>query len=354
MRAATIGTGRISAEHLGFLQRSTLADLVAVCDLSPIAAAYHAEQFGAASHYMDYETMLREVQPDVVHVLTPPRTHCEIAGMCLRAGAHVICEKPLALTSQECGDLLSLAREHDRIVIEDQNYRFNEPVLELSRQIADGVLGDICEVDVRLSLPIRESGRYADPNLPHPSHSLPAGAIHEFITHLCYLVDHFLPGQTHETRSDEVTAQWRNRCGGDLFRYDDLEAVIARGDALGRIRFECRGKPNHFLITVYGTKVSAHVDLFSPCIRLQRHARQPEKLTSVLNQWCDGRTLKRAALRNLRDKIVQRTPYEGLHTFLYRSYMALTSNSLRPVTDEEMKRTMRLTELLLAQRPGLS
>src|SRR5687768_3781248 len=98
LRAAVIGTGKISEAHLGFLSSSETAQLLAVCDLSPSLAAYACRRFGPAQPFTDYRRMLAEIKPDVVHVLTPAHTHDRIIRDCLEAGAHVIAEKPIALT----------------------------------------------------------------------------------------------------------------------------------------------------------------------------------------------------------------------------------------------------------------
>lgn len=187
LKAAVIGTGAISKEHLSFLSKCDLAHLVGVCDISLAAAQYAARQFQANTAYTDYRQMLEVAKPDVVHILTPPNSHKAIATDCLQAGAHVICEKPITLTYDEFKDLWSIAQSCDRHLIEDQNYRFNEPILAIVQLIKDGILGEVQEVEVRMALDIRSGGRYSDENLPSPMHQYPAGVIHDFLTHLCYL-----------------------------------------------------------------------------------------------------------------------------------------------------------------------
>src|SRR5215204_6373682 len=105
LTAALIGTGKISEEHLKFLTASPRARVVGVCDLSPSLARYASERFGAGRPFTDYAAMLAEVKPDVVHVLTPPGTHVRLVGDCLRAGAHVIVEKPVAPTHAQFVEL---------------------------------------------------------------------------------------------------------------------------------------------------------------------------------------------------------------------------------------------------------
>ncbi|MGB3299076.1 MAG: Gfo/Idh/MocA family oxidoreductase, partial [Phormidesmis sp.] len=245
LKSAVIGTGAISKQHLSFLQACDRANIVGVCDLSPAAASYAVETFqtqsAAASAYTDYAQMLETEKPDVVHILTPPQTHLAIATDCLRSGAHVICEKPIAPTYRDFKDLWQISQECDRFLIEDHNYRFNGPVRAIQSLIDDGTLGEVQEVEIRMALDLRSGGRYADENFPNPIHQMPAGVIHDFITHLSYLLLSFMPKSpaqpAHSAGFDRVSAAWSNHGGGGLFKYDDLDALVICGQAHGRIRF---------------------------------------------------------------------------------------------------------------------
>ena len=159
LRAAVIGTGKISEEHLGFLRDSSHAQLVGVCDLSPVMASFAANQFNVEQSFTDYKAMLAATKPDVLHILTPPQTHVDIVTNGLLAGAHVIVEKPVAPTHEEFEKLWKLSQETGRRLIEDHNYRFNHVIQKLERLVADGSIGEIRGVDVHMTLDIRAGGR---------------------------------------------------------------------------------------------------------------------------------------------------------------------------------------------------
>ena len=192
LRAAVVGSGAISKEHLTYLSgRSHLADsiadrieLAAVCDRSKAAADYAATEFGANRTYTDIGDMLAAEQLDVVHILTPPASHLGLATSSLEAGANVICEKPITPSAVELEQLLSVAQRHGRAVMESHNYRFNDGYLNIRQAVDGGRIGRIAEVEIRICLPITDpSGRFGDPNLPSPIHQMPAGALHDFTTH---------------------------------------------------------------------------------------------------------------------------------------------------------------------------
>jgi predicted dehydrogenase len=341
LKAAVIGTGLISKEHLKFLQASDRAHLVAVCDLSLAAANYAAQQFQADAAYTDYRQMLTETRPDVVHILTPPQSHKFIAKDCLEAGSHVICEKPITPTHAEFQDLWNIAQACNRCLIENQNYRFNQPILQIQNWVQEGRLGKIQEVEVRMVLDIRSGGRFADENLPSPIHQLPAGVIHDFLTHLCYLVVDYLPS------FDRVHALWSNHGGGSLFKYDDLDAIVIGGTVHAHLRFSCHTQPDCFTLTVRGSKGYAETDLFQPYVRCVVPRAVGKQLTPLVNQFISGWELVGSSVRNFKRKILQQTPYEGLYQLLAKTYEALTEETELPISFEDMDRTSRLIDALV-------
>ncbi|MDB5302244.1 MAG: oxidoreductase domain protein [Phycisphaerales bacterium] len=342
LRAAVIGTGKISEEHLRFLGADPHVTLAAVCDLSPSLAKYAVARFGAQQAFTDSSQMLADARPDVVHVLTPPHTHAKLVTDALTSGAHVIVEKPVAPSNREFRDLWSLAQSRGRRIVEDHNYRFNEPVLAIEKLVAERELGDVREVDVRMALGVRKpGGRYMDENLPHPSHRMPAGVIHEFITHLCYLALRFLPS------FERVAAAWSKHGNDALFKHDDLDALVIGGPVHARIRFTSHAAPDCFSLTVRGTRGWAETDLFQPHLRVVVPRKGGQQLSPLLNHWMNGAGMMRASLSGFRNKVLQKTPYEGLRTFLDRTYTALRAGDEPPVTYDDMDRASRLVDAML-------
>lgn len=349
LRAAVVGTGGISKEHLSFLAASPRADLIGVCDLSPAAVEYAAATYGTTP-YGSVEDLLG-AGPDVVHVLTPPTTHVPIARQALDAGAHVVCEKPITLSAGELEELLAAADAAGRRVVENHNYRFNPEVVALDELVASGRIGRVGEVEIRMSLPVNDpDGRFGDPNLPSPIHRLPAGVIHDFITHLTYLLDHFSPG----ARWDVVDSRWNNHGGVAHVAVDDLDSMLVGeldGAAVhGRIRFSAALGPDVFEITVRGTEGYGQAELFSG--RVTEVVPRPvgKQLTSIANMMIGGVQLFAAGPRSFKRKIMQEGPYVGLARFLDLTYEALATGAEPPVTPADMLSTSRLIDRLVAGR----
>lgn len=349
LRAALIGTGRISEEHLRFLASSPAAELVGVCDLSPAMAEHAASRFPRrdgrrAAIFTDATLLLAELRPDVVHLLTPAQTHVRLAEEALDAGAHVIVEKPIALDNAAFRALWERARSRGRTIVEDHNYRFNEPILRIEAMRAAGALGAVREVEVRLGLDVRAGGRYADRDLPSPSHRLPAGALHEFLTHLCYLAQRFTPESASAPR---IAAEWSKHGSDALFRWDDLDALVIEGDVHARLRFTSHALPETFTVIVRGSRGWVETDLFQPYLRTVVPRSLGKQLSPLANQIANGGSLLRAGVVGLRNKVMQKTPLEGMRVFLQRTYEALADGSEPPVTFADMDRASRLLDALL-------
>lgn len=365
VRAAVIGSGGISKEHLGFLsgrlpgrdEPGSTAErirLVGVADLSPAAAGFGAERYGADRAYTDVAELLADAEPDVVHVLTPPQTHVELTTQCLEAGAHVICEKPITTTTEDLEQLLTVAQQVDRVLTESHNYRFNRGVVTLRNAIDRGDLGQVREVEIRIALPVTDpDGRFGDPNLPSPIHDLPAGVIHDFTTHFTSVLLH-LTGPVEFTR---IGAAWSNHGGNPLFRYDNLDAILvgdgANGPIHGRLRFDAHAGPDAFAVRVHGTTGWAETDLFQPYNRTVVPRSGGAQLSPIINHVVNGLSLVNDGVRNVGRKLLQQTPYEGLHLMLDRTYDALIDGRQPPVTAEDMLATSRLVARLLSEEARL-
>jgi predicted dehydrogenase len=275
----------------------------------------------------------------------------KLAAECLEAGAHVIVEKPAAPTNAELRRLYDVARATGKRLIEDHNYRFNAPILAIEQLLRDGKLGDVREVEVRMALPIHDPMfRYADPNVRHPILDLPAGAIHDFITHLAYLVLRFMPKTGPGADFSRVRAVWSNHTGDRVLKHDDLDATILIGDVHGRIRLSSVTAPDTFAVTVRGTRGTAETDLFQPHLRVAIPRPGGKQLTPLVNQFVNGFGLAKASVVGFKNKVMQHTPYEGLATFLDRTYAALQAGAEAPVTFDDMDRTSRLIDALLDER----
>lgn len=122
-----------------------MAELVAVADTN---AAVAGSMPGGVSFFNSLEEMLRSSPADVLCVCTPNYLHelHTIAG--LDAGLHAVAEKPMALSVQECSNMIAAAERNDRIIFAVKQNRYNPPVQEVKRLVQDGRLGKVYMIQV--------------------------------------------------------------------------------------------------------------------------------------------------------------------------------------------------------------
>jgi predicted dehydrogenase len=156
VKVGVIGCGGAAwIGHLPWIWDNAQAKLVATCSLNGEQANAAAERWGASAWYTDYRRMLATEVLDAVVVATPPKTHAEVALAALEYGKHVLIEKPMACTREECDKLIQSAQSKDRILAVSHEKRFN-PGFEKIKEILDsGLLGKIFYLVIHWSAAVR-------------------------------------------------------------------------------------------------------------------------------------------------------------------------------------------------------
>ena len=137
-----VGCGRISQAYLEALSAIPDSTLKAVVDVRPKVAQSVANRFGCQP-YTDYRRASNENQVNAAIVCTPPNTHAEIASFFLENGIHVLCEKPLALSSNEAEQMIRTAEDNGRHLMMASKFRYVDDVTKAKGIIESGALGDI-------------------------------------------------------------------------------------------------------------------------------------------------------------------------------------------------------------------
>ena len=142
IKIGVIGAGGMAAYHIsGF--RKAGAEVVAVADSNPAAAASCAERHGIARTYASAEEMLARETLDAVSVITPNRFHAPLSIAALKAGKHVFCEKPPALNARETAAMARAAERAGRRLLFDFCNRARPESAAIMREISSGRLGKV-------------------------------------------------------------------------------------------------------------------------------------------------------------------------------------------------------------------
>lgn len=145
LRVGIIGAGGIAtAVHIpNYMKCGDKVKIVAISDVVKEKAVQAGNQFGITHVFSDYEVMLKEVELDAVSICTPNKFHAPATIAALRAGCHVLCEKPPAMTVEEAEQMAKEAQKAGKILTYGLHYRHSPEVEVLKRFIDAGELGEI-------------------------------------------------------------------------------------------------------------------------------------------------------------------------------------------------------------------
>jgi predicted dehydrogenase len=147
LKTAIIGTGFMSWVHLDALRRIGV-NVTGMLGSSAAKSHAAAGKYGLNRTYLSVEEILEDSEVDCVHVCTPNQSHFELVSRSLKAGKHVLCEKPLAMDSRQSAELVKLANQFSQqATAVNYNIRFYPLCSEVRCRIQDGRQGEILHVN---------------------------------------------------------------------------------------------------------------------------------------------------------------------------------------------------------------
>lgn len=152
LRFGVIGTGHVFdrwMHDLRLLPKDANINVRAVCSRDPDRIRDKAASFGIPLVYDSYEAMLADPQIDAVYVATPNHLHAAHSLQALRAGKHVLCEKPVCVTTDELTQVLNTARETGLLFMEGMWMRTLPMILRLQEVVASGAIGELRLIQTR-------------------------------------------------------------------------------------------------------------------------------------------------------------------------------------------------------------
>lgn len=143
MRWGVISTGSIANDFSLQLKCTPGAVLHAVASRSQKAADEFATKHGFAHAYPTYEALVADTAVEVVYIATPHTFHCDNILMCLEAGKHVLCEKPMVVNAAQAERCIAKAAEKGVFLMEGMWTRFFPTTRAVRKAVADGAIGKV-------------------------------------------------------------------------------------------------------------------------------------------------------------------------------------------------------------------
>ncbi len=332
LRIALLGAGKMAAQHAAAIRHCPHTTLVAVVDpVVPLAVL--TATFGAKVRaFSSAEEMLAVMRPDVVHVVTPPSTHVELAKKCLEAGASVYVEKPFALTAVEAESVLQYAASRQLHACAAHQVLFQDAGRAYREQLS--VIGDIVHVESFFSFrPVRR--RAGGGGL-----SEPVDQLIDILPHPVYLLLNALPAPVGAAA--ELTAL-------DVSADGEVRAVVRRGGAMGCLVVSLRARPVESWLRVMGTNGMVEADFV-----LGNVIRHPGPGASALavvlkpfsRAWQTGWGSFKSVLKLV---FSRQKSYPGLAELLGAFYRSIRAGGPMPISSAEITDTVLLCEAIGAR-----
>lgn len=145
-RFLLVGLGHIGLRHARIIEAHPEAELVGVCDLHPERRSLLGDP--TLPFFEDLETMLRQVDADVLNVCTPNGWHERHTCLGLNQGLDVLVEKPMALSTASCDRMIATAKASGKSIFVVKQNRYNPPVAAIKQKLASGELGKIYSLQI--------------------------------------------------------------------------------------------------------------------------------------------------------------------------------------------------------------
>lgn len=154
LRGICIGAGYFSRYQYEAWGRIPEVEILAVCNRNQDKAREVAAAYGIprAAAWTELPTLLDELKPDFIDIITPPETHLEIVQFAAERGIHVICQKPLAPTLDESRRIVEIARDAGIRFLVHENWRWQPWYREIKRRLDAGAFGQLFSISVRMRM----------------------------------------------------------------------------------------------------------------------------------------------------------------------------------------------------------
>lgn len=324
LKAGVVGYG--GAFNMGrlHLQEMLAAGMTptAVAEVDPTRLAAARTDFPGIEAYPSVSEMLARSAVQIVTVITPHNTHAPLGLEILRSGRHCVLEKPMAITTAECDEMIATAREHSVMVSTYHNRHWDGWLLTALETVRSGVLGDIVRIDLRMgshesprawwrssrtasggllydwgvhlleyslqliTAPITEVAGYGFSGYwpVQPGHPFPKDANEDE----AHLVVRFASGQrvgltvtTVDAAPEAGMVRIVGTKGSHLIDWDNYETTVALPEG---VRQTTRGKSQPHQSQKYYDNVSAHLTRGEPLIITGEWARRPIHVLDLAGQ----------------------------------------------------------------------
>jgi len=225
IRVAVVGYGPsygMGDHHLRATQAAGMTP-AAIVDTDPGRRSAAAEAWPGLEVYDSVPAMLRKSDANLAILITPHNTHAALAVQCLRAGRHVVTEKPMAITTAECDRMIRTAEAEGVMLSAYHNRHWDACILEAVRRVrGSGMIGDVRRIEAHM-------GRYGPPGKTwRASKSISGGILYDWGAHLLEWTLQLIDSEVVEVSGFASRGVWQQRTGWKADTNEDEAMAVMR------------------------------------------------------------------------------------------------------------------------------
>jgi len=348
MKIGIIGCGLNSDYHINFARSYPGLEIAGIVDRDEKKAKDCAQRYNIPGIFSSIKDLVEQSKPDVLHIVTPPKTHFSLVKEAIALKCHVLVEKPLALNLQEAKELYDLAERNNVKLCTMHNHFYDPCMAGVHERVKQGDFGKIINVEsyYGLNTQIPAFREYPVPNVLPWLYDLPGGVYHDFMAHPLYVM------LDYTGKPREIKVMHRT-CGTLPHGIPDELRILINGEkAFGTLTFSFAAKPHLHFVRIYGTSMMAEVDfntmtnVMHPVSSLPKAA---QKATYNLSEsWQLFKSTTANVINFVRGKL---KPYQGMKILIHRFYDYIQGKGEIPVTREQALLVMETMDEIWRQVP---
>ncbi len=216
IKVGVIGYGgafNMGKGHLNEMKRAGMTP-VAVSELDKARLEVAKKDFPGIETYTSVAEMLKKSDVNLVTIITPHNTHAKLAVQCLKAGKHVVCEKPFAITTEECDLMINTAKAKKLVISTYHNRHWDGVVMQAVKSIKSGVIGDVFRIEAHM-------GGYGKPgDWWRSSKTISGGILYDWGVHLLEYSLQIMNSEIKEVTGMAKTGYWARQ---SVWKKDTIE-----------------------------------------------------------------------------------------------------------------------------------
>jgi predicted dehydrogenase/nucleoside-diphosphate-sugar epimerase len=331
LRAGIVGAGLICDLHVRGLQALDGVEVVGIVDSDLFRARAKAAEYGVVASFATQREMLDAVRPDVIHLLTPPATHADLAEEAFDGGAHVYVEKPMASTESECVRMIEAAERAGRQLCVGHSLVYDPLMLQALEAIENGEIGELLHGAAVYCFDPQRIPGYRNKTWYQ---RLGGGFVEDLASHPASVLLRVIGAPT------EVFGVTDPRAGRTT---TGVAATIRARRGTGSLLVSLDARPEEVSLEIRGTEGLVRVNFSTMVVSVQGEGNLPKKLAHGARNFGFAKDLAVQTVTNTARFVAKKMDTtKGIHTLIAEFYGALREGRPAPVSGEEGRQVVRL------------